>query len=133
GPGWQHVQVQRDTTRPGHVRAAGFARLAGRTTRRPARAHHHQRPRNHRPHGGDGRGGHAPFREGPWLHGRWVHWHGPLVTSQRKTFGRRAAERVEVAHKLNELPRTEEALARGEIGYQHTVTMARTAEHLGTT
>src|SRR3989440_12366949 len=45
--------------------------------------------------------------------------------------GGAAAERVEVAHQLKELPRTEEALARGEIGYQHAVTMARTAQTLG--
>src|ERR1700737_3944123 len=48
-----------------------------------------------------------------------------------KLSGSAAAERVEVAHQLKELPRTEEALARGEIGYQHAVTMARTAEPLG--
>jgi hypothetical protein len=48
-----------------------------------------------------------------------------------KLSGPAAAERVEVAHQLKELPRTEEALARGEIGYQHAVTMARTAQTLG--
>jgi hypothetical protein len=32
---------------------------------------------------------------------------------------------------LAELPRTEEALARGEIGYQHAVAMARSAEQIG--
>ncbi len=48
-----------------------------------------------------------------------------------KLSGGAAAERVEVAHQLRELPRTEEALARGEIGYQHAVTMARTAQNLG--
>src|SRR5438270_6551764 len=48
-----------------------------------------------------------------------------------KLSGGAAAERVEVARHLKELPRTEEALSRGEIGYQHAVTMARTAEHLG--
>ncbi|HEX9097310.1 MAG TPA: DUF222 domain-containing protein [Candidatus Dormibacteraeota bacterium] len=48
-----------------------------------------------------------------------------------KLSGGAAAERVEVAHQLNELPRTEEALARGEIGYQHAVTMARTAQTVG--
>ncbi len=45
--------------------------------------------------------------------------------------GGAAAERVEVARQLEQLPRTEEALARGEIGYQHAVAMARTAEHVG--
>jgi hypothetical protein len=48
-----------------------------------------------------------------------------------KLSGSAAAERVEVAHQLKELPRTEEALTRGEIGYQHAVTMARTAQTLG--
>src|SRR5205807_6689478 len=48
-----------------------------------------------------------------------------------KLSGSAAAERVEVAHQLQQLPRTEEALARGEIGYQHAVTMARTAQTLG--
>jgi len=48
-----------------------------------------------------------------------------------KLSGGAAAERVEMARQLKELPRTEEALSRGEIGYQHAVTMARTAEHLG--
>jgi hypothetical protein len=48
-----------------------------------------------------------------------------------KLSGSAAAERVEVAHQLKELPRTEEALSRGEIGYQHAVTMARTAQNLG--
>ena len=42
-----------------------------------------------------------------------------------------AAEHVQVARQLERLPRTEEALARGEIGYQHALAMARTAEHLG--
>src|SRR5207253_6882255 len=38
---------------------------------------------------------------------------------------------VATARQLEKLPRTEEALARGEIGYQHAVAMARTAEHVG--
>src|SRR4029077_17047870 len=45
-----------------------------------------------------------------------------------KLSGPASAERVEVAHQLKDLPRTEEALARGEIGYQHALTMARTAQ-----
>jgi len=57
----------------------------------------------------------------------------PWLRVKGKLSGGAAAERVEVAHQLKELPRTEEALARGEIGYQHAVTMARTAEHLGAT
>jgi len=55
----------------------------------------------------------------------------PWLRVKGKLSGGAAAERVEVAHQLNELPRTEEALARGEIGYQHAVTMARTAQNLG--
>src|SRR3989440_12062985 len=45
--------------------------------------------------------------------------------------GAAAAERVDTARQLKELPKTEEALARGEIGYQHAVAMAKTAEHVG--
>ena len=55
----------------------------------------------------------------------------PWLRVNGKLSGPAAAERVEVAHQLKELPRTEEALARGEIGYQHAVTMARTAQTLG--
>src|SRR5213079_805331 len=55
----------------------------------------------------------------------------PWLRVNGKLSGGAAAERVEVAHQLKELPRTEEALARGQIGYQHAVAMARTAEHLG--
>jgi hypothetical protein len=55
----------------------------------------------------------------------------PWLRVNGKLSGGAAAERVEMAHQLKELPRTEEALARGEIGYQHALTMARTAEHLG--
>ncbi len=55
----------------------------------------------------------------------------PWLRVNGKLSGVAAAERVEVAHQLKDLPRTEEALARGEIGYQHAVTMARTAQTLG--
>ena len=55
----------------------------------------------------------------------------PWLRVNGKLSGSAAAERVEVAHQLQQLPRTEEALARGEIGYQHAVTMARTAQTLG--
>jgi hypothetical protein len=55
----------------------------------------------------------------------------PWLRVNGKLSGAAAAERVEVAHQLKELPRTEEALARGEIGYQHAVTMARTAQSIG--
>jgi hypothetical protein len=40
---------------------------------------------------------------------------------------------VQVARQLEQLPRTEEALSRGDINYQHAVAMARTAEHVGVT
>jgi Domain of unknown function (DUF222) len=55
----------------------------------------------------------------------------PWLRVNGKLSGPAAAERVEVAHQLKDLPRTEEALARGEIGYQHAVTMARTAQTVG--
>ena len=54
----------------------------------------------------------------------WLRTHGKLSAGA-------AAEHVETARQLEKLPRTEEALARGEIGYQHAVAMARTAEHVG--
>jgi hypothetical protein len=54
----------------------------------------------------------------------WLRTHGKLS-------GGSAAEHVETARQLDQLPKTEEALARGEIGYQHAVAMARTAEHVG--
>jgi hypothetical protein len=55
----------------------------------------------------------------------------PWLRVNGKLSGGAAAERVDTARQLKELPRTEEALARGEIGYQHAVAMARTAEHVG--
>ena len=55
----------------------------------------------------------------------------PWLRVNGKLSGGAAAERVETARQLVNLPRTEEALARGEIGYQHAVTMARTAEQVG--
>jgi len=55
----------------------------------------------------------------------------PWLRVNGKLSGGAAAERVETARQLRELPRTEEALARGEIGYQHAVAMARAAEHVG--
>ena len=55
----------------------------------------------------------------------------PWLRVNGKLSGGAAAERVETARQLKELPRTEEALVRGEIGYQHAVTMARTAEQVG--
>jgi Domain of unknown function (DUF222) len=55
----------------------------------------------------------------------------PWLRVNGKLSGGAAAERVETARQLKELPRTQEALARGEIGYQHAVAMARAAEHVG--
>ena len=54
----------------------------------------------------------------------WLRTHGKLSAGA-------AAEHLETARQVEQLPRTEEALARGEIGYQHAVAMARTAEHVG--
>ena len=55
----------------------------------------------------------------------------PWLRATGKLSAAAAVEHVETARQLGNLPRTEEALARGEIGYQHAVAMARTAEHLG--
>ena len=54
----------------------------------------------------------------------WLKW-------RCKLSGGAAAERVEVARQLDKLPKTEEALARGDVGYQHVAVLARTAEHVG--
>src|SRR2546430_13798520 len=54
----------------------------------------------------------------------WLRTHGKLSAGA-------AAEHVETARQLEKLPRTEEALARGESGSQQGVAMARTAEHVG--
>src|ERR1700756_4666954 len=53
------------------------------------------------------------------------------MREHQKLSGGQAAQRVEVARQLAELPRTEEALARGEIGYEHAVAMAKTASTVG--
>src|SRR3984893_16372676 len=45
--------------------------------------------------------------------------------------GAAAAERVEIGKQLERLPKTEEAFAHGQLGYQHVAVMARTAENLG--
>jgi hypothetical protein len=55
----------------------------------------------------------------------------PWMMQHEKLSGGQAAQRVEVARQLEQLPRTEEALARGEIGYEHAVAMAKTATHVG--
>lgn len=55
----------------------------------------------------------------------------PWLKDKAKLGGGDAAQHVQVARQLEQLPRTEAALARGEIGYPHAVAMARTAEHVG--
>src|SRR5438132_484398 len=54
----------------------------------------------------------------------WLRW-------KCKLSGGAAMERVEVARQLNQLPKFEAALARGDIGYQHAAVMAKSAGHLG--
>ena len=56
----------------------------------------------------------------------------PWLQNNAKLAGNDAAQHLKVARRLEELPRTEEALARGEIGYGHALAMAVTAEHVGT-
>jgi Domain of unknown function (DUF222)/HNH endonuclease len=56
----------------------------------------------------------------------------PWLQTNAKLAGNDAAQHVKVARQLEELPRTEEALARGDIGYGHALAMAVTAEHVGT-
>jgi hypothetical protein len=54
----------------------------------------------------------------------WLRW-------KCKLSGGAAAERVEIARLLEQLPKTEAAFASGAVGYQHAVVMARAAEHVG--
>jgi hypothetical protein len=54
------------------------------------------------------------------------------LRSNCKLSGGAAAERVGIARVLDQLPKTEEAFARGEVSYQHVAVLARTAEHVGT-
>ncbi|MEA2636615.1 MAG: hypothetical protein QOH92_3382 [Chloroflexota bacterium] len=54
----------------------------------------------------------------------WLKW-------KCKLSGGAAAERVEIAHQLEKLPKTEAAFANGDLGYQHVALIARTAEHVG--
>ena len=54
----------------------------------------------------------------------WLKW-------KCKLSGGAAAERVEIGKQLERLPKTEEAFARGHLGYQHVAVMVRTAENLG--
>src|SRR5437764_1218832 len=54
----------------------------------------------------------------------WLKW-------KCKLSGGAAAERVEIGKRLERLPKTEEAFARGDLGYQHVAVIARTAENIG--
>src|SRR6184192_1062748 len=54
----------------------------------------------------------------------WLKW-------KCKLSGGAAAERVEIGRQLERLPKTEEAFARGDLGYQHVAVIARTAENVG--
>ncbi len=53
------------------------------------------------------------------------------LRSNCRPSGGAAAERVGIARQLEQLPKTEAAFARGELGYQHVAVLARTAEHVG--
>jgi len=54
----------------------------------------------------------------------WLKW-------KCKLSGGAAAERVEIGKQLERLPKTEQAFAHGQLGYQHVALLARTAENLG--
>jgi hypothetical protein len=54
----------------------------------------------------------------------WLRW-------KCKLSGGAAAERVEIAHQLEELPKTEAAFATGTLGYQHVAVIAQAARHVG--
>src|SRR3984893_473777 len=54
----------------------------------------------------------------------WLKW-------KCKLSGAAAAERVEIARQLEQLPKTEAAFANGDLGYEHVALMARTADHIG--
>ncbi len=53
------------------------------------------------------------------------------LRSRCKVSGAEAAQRVGVARQLEQLPITQQAFARGELGLQHVAAMARAAEHVG--
>src|SRR3989442_14002641 len=55
----------------------------------------------------------------------------PWLRSNCKLSGGAAAERVGIARQLEQLPKTEAAFARGELGYQHVAVLAHTAQHVG--
>jgi hypothetical protein len=54
----------------------------------------------------------------------WLRWNCRLTHSA-------ASDRVEVAREMQSLPVTSQALAAGEISYQHAALIARTAQRLG--
>ncbi len=54
----------------------------------------------------------------------WLRWNCHLTHSA-------ASDRVEVARQMQSLPLTSQALAAGEISYQHAALIARTAQRLG--
>ena len=53
------------------------------------------------------------------------------LRSNCKLSGGAAAERVTISRQLEHLPQTQRAFAGGDVGYQHVVVMARTAQHVG--
>src|SRR4030081_2846689 len=54
----------------------------------------------------------------------WLKWKCKLA-------GAAATERVGIARQLHQLPKTEAAFARGDLGYEHVAQIARTADHVG--
>jgi hypothetical protein len=54
----------------------------------------------------------------------WLKWKCRLS-------GGAAAERLGIARQLEQLPKTQDAFAKGEVGYQHVAALARTAENVG--
>ena len=54
----------------------------------------------------------------------WLRWKCGLS-------GGAAAERVGIARQMENLPRTQQAFARGDVGYQQVAAIARTADHIG--
>lgn len=54
----------------------------------------------------------------------WLKWRCRLS-------GGAAAERIEIGKQLEHLPKTGDAFAKGQLGYQHVAVLARTAENVG--
>jgi hypothetical protein len=54
----------------------------------------------------------------------WLKW-------KCKLSGGAAAERVGIARQIEKLPKTQEAFAKGEVGFQQVAMLARTAENVG--